>query len=374
MPEHDDELDRRITATLGLAQQDAPAPALVPLPSPRRTGRILAAAAAVVLVGAAGIALANRDDSAVATVSTTVPVPSVDTTSTPTQSTSAPSSTIPDLPGEPRDCSAPAVDSYDTFGSMHTIVESAQALDIRVEAVDAPWCPGGIGVVRLTVTNVGAGQEELDPVHLILNGGMNKYSLEHRRDESEPDVLSLAPGSGITVEYHVAIPAVPPGSYLLQLYGFGPGTDIRIDGPAACTTDHLSAVAGPGDGAGQHSMTPITVTNIGTTPCFLGKPLIVMGTRPDGTGPEQIPFEEGGFFPVVDPRPSRVLAPGQRSSLILTTVTSCLEPTTDIVAWSSMQMQLSPLGDSTVSVTFGPDIGVQTTCGLAVSAWGAPTE
>ena len=368
MAEHDDELDRRITALLGAAQQDAPDPQSATLPRPRRSARWLAVAAAVALVGGGFAALAMRDDpeSALPTDSTSSPttVPSDDSQLV-TSSSAATSSTSP----TPRDCSAPAVDSYDTVGSMHTIVQSSQALDVSIEAPDAPWCPGGTGTVRLTVTNVGIGQERLDGVLLILNGGMNKYQLAHTASADEPDVLSLAPGAGVTVDYHVDVPSVPPGSYSLQLYGFGNGRDIRIDGPSACATNDLSAVAGAGDGAGQHEMTPVTVTNIGGTPCFLGRPLIVMGTGPNATGPTQIPFEDGGFFPVDDPRPSRVLQPGESTSVVLTTVNSCLDGASPPVYWSALQIEMSVPGDATIGVALGPDNFLQTQCGLALSGW-----
>lgn len=368
MAEHDDELDRRITALLGLAQHDAPQPLLAPLPAPRRTGRWLAAAAAVLLVVAAGTALALRDgNDNVASVVTTVP--GVD--STVGETTAVVPSTASTVPTEPRDCSAPAVDAYDSYGTMHTIVESSQALEIELVALDAPWCPGGTGVVRVTATNVGAGQERLDPIHLILNGGMNKYTLVHDDTVDEAGGLSLAPGTGMTVEYHVLVPAAPPGSYSLQVYGFGPGTDVRIDGPAACTTDHLSAVAGSSDGAGGKVMTPITVINTGTTPCFLGKPLIVMGTDAGGTGDTQIPFDDGGYFAADDSRPSRVLKPGGSTTMVLTTDDSCLDDT--VSYWSTLQVTMDPLLPSSFDVALGPDSRVQTQCGLFISGWAPAT-
>ncbi len=371
MAEHDDELDRRITAVLGLAQQDAPDPQSAALPHPPRGARWLAVAAAVALVGGGVAVLAMHDEpeSVVPAESTALTTLASHGSQLATSSSAATSSTIP----APRACSAPAVDSYDFFGSMHTVVQSAQALEISIEALDAPWCPGEVGVVRLTVTNVGAGQEQLDPVLLILNGGMPKYQLTHRSDESEPDVLSLAPGTGITVEYHVTLPAVPPGSYSLQVYGFGPGTDVQVAGPPACDTVDLAAVAGVSDGAGGHEMTPITVTNTGDATCFLGKPVVVMASAADGTTTASpIPFEEGGFFPVIDPRPSRVLAPGESTLVVLTTENSCLEPATSPMYWSQVQLWTGPQGNSNVVVDLGPDNRVQTECGLAISGWATP--
>jgi hypothetical protein len=370
MAEHDDELDRRITALLGLAQADAPKPADVTRPRPERTHRWIAMAAAVVVIAVGVAALTLHGEPATVSPADSTPIDTSLSETTIAETLATAQSTTPTLPSQQSTCSAPAVDSYDMVGSMHTIVESAQALDIEIESLDTPWCPGGTGVARLTVTNIGVDQERVYPIQLILNGGVNKYPLTHIGSDQEPGGLSLAPGTAITVEYHVAVPAVPPGSYLLQLYGFASSADVRIDGPLACATADLEAVAGLSDGASGNVGTPITVTNTGTRPCFLGKPLMVMATGPDGTGATQVQFSEGAFFPVVNPLPSRVLAPGARTMLVLTTHNTCLGPTTESVSWSSMQVQMSPLGNSTLNVTFHSWSHVQTACGLELSGWG----
>jgi hypothetical protein len=362
MAEHDDELDRRITALLALAQQDAPAPANDALPQPGRSRRWLAAAAAVVLVGGGVTALALRDEPVIVAPSEST---RVDTTSTPTQSSVAPSTTV----AEGGDCSAPAVDAYDTVGSMHTIVESSQALDIEIEALGGPWCPGGTGLVRVTATNIGASQEELIPLQLILNGGMNKYPLALAKPLDETGGLSIAPNSGITVEVHVTVPAAPPGPYTVQLYGFGSGADVRIEGPLACATADLAAVAGPSTGSALQVLTPITVTNTGTTPCFLGKPVIVLGANGSAAA-TQIPFDDGGYYAANDSRPSRVLNAGEVTTVVLTTDNSCIDDTPNY--WATLQLVLDLQLSSAVEVAFGPDSRVQTQCGLFVAGWAAP--
>jgi hypothetical protein len=361
MAEHDEELDRRITALLALAQQDAPAPQKAILPAPRRTGRILAIAASVVLIGVAGVALVARGRSDHPSAATTAS--SVDITSTPSQSSTDPSTTVADE----RNCSAPAVDSYDTVGSMHTIVPSAQALDIAIVALDGPWCPGGSGFVRVTATNVGTSQERLIPLQLILNGGMNKYPLSLANLTGEYGGMSVAPGSSITIEVHVSLPAVPPGAYLLQVYGFDSSADVNVAGPTACASTDLSAAVGPSDNGPHHQTTPLTVTNVGAAPCFLGKPLIVMGVGSDGIPATQIPLREG-FDSVEDPRPSRVLQPSEATSIVVRTVDGCLDSTHPAVYWSGLQLVMDRVGSSAIQVTGR----FQTACGVSLTGWARP--
>ncbi len=369
MAEHDDDLDRRITDLLGLAQHDAPVPAETALPRRHRTGRWMAAAAAVALVGVGVAALALRDDPETVAPVESVPETTVATSdsSTVTQSSVSPSTVV----DEPSDCSAPAVDNYDMFGSMHTLVESTQPLDVKIEAFDAPWCPGGTGNVRVTITNRGVGQEQPDPIVLILNGGFSKYQLVLDPEaQASPPVLGR--GESMSMTARVTLPAVPPGSYSLQLYGFGPGTEVNVSGPPACNTVDLAAVAGAGARASGQEITSVTVTNRGDTACFLGRPLSVMATAPDGTmTASPIPFEEGGFFILDDPRPSRVLEPGKSTMVVLTTPTNCPGSTTPTY-WSQMQLWTGPQGNSNVVVDLGPDNRVHTDCGLALSGWAAP--
>ena len=252
---------------------------------------------------------------------------------------------------------------------MHTILENVQPLRVTIEPVDAPWCTGGSGRVRFTITNDGTDDETLDAFRIILNGGMAKYPLLPSNSAAARTPVALAPAETRSWDLEVVIPAVPPGQYPLQLYGFSESAMVEILGPRACATDDLAAVAGPTDSAMGHSSTAITVTNVGDDACFIGTPLWAQGTAAGGSTPQlTVDFGAPSYFPTTDPRPSRTLLPGERTITILATSAACVD-TVVPTYWTHLQLVLDWSRHAVLDIDLGAGSAVQTDCGGAFSGW-----
>jgi hypothetical protein len=352
----DDELDRRIRATLDDAGSDAPRATPLGTAAPVSDHRRWwAAAAAVVLVAGGVVALAARHEADVA-APTTSALPS----------TSAPSTSV--APAE--DCDANAPDQYDGLGSIHTIVPNAQPIDVAVTFSPLTWCSGGQADVTVSFTNHGVGIEHLQSPQLIVDGGPAKWPIATLAP------LDLAPGEERKVTTHVQVPNAPPGSYTLHIYGFDGGASVELDGPVACDGSNLTATATAQDGALGNVRTDLVVTNTSAAPCLLLSPVRISGSEKKNNGAvEPVEFHTGTYFGDPPPLPSRVLQPGASALMILGTSNGCDDPAQSHL-WSDLFISVADgffgYGGSAVSL-YVPLTLAQPTCGLSISAWGSPT-
>ncbi|MEN9646118.1 MAG: hypothetical protein RL238_2787 [Actinomycetota bacterium] len=369
MTEHDDQFDRRVRELLAMAQDDAPEPDEAHT-SPRRATsslplRLALVAAALILVVVAVAVLGGRGSDRA------VPADSTGATS----SSTAASTTIP---VDPVTCLTNLSVPYEETGTIHTVVPSNQALDIEVQVLDGPWCPGGTGNVRLTATNIGSAQETLDPIQLVLSAGMEKYPLSLRTVGDEPGGLSIAPDTGLSVDLLVAVPAVPPGSYSLYVYGFDASAALTVAGPDVCTTTDLVSQVVESGIAGNDTNQTLTdayqvarVTNRSDEPCVLLQPTWVAGLR-FGEDSGTVGVLPGPGVQTVRPVPLAdfLLEPDESADLVLTMPRGC---DSDRVVYDMIDVHLG-VGATDPDqhwISVGQDVEV--TCGLAVSDWLEPT-
>lgn len=359
MTEHDDELDRQIRRTVSLAGADAPTPSSGNAPPSMAWGRRLAMAAAGLLVlGTIGvIAARDRDQTASESSSTVATTPET----TDASSTSAATTTTPTTEPSPATCDV-AIDTYDVTGTMHTIVQSAQPLTVRVEPGSGSWCTGGDGSATVSITNDGAGDERLTP-QLILAGGPAKWTLT-----TLPEV-TIAPGETRSIDASFDLPPVTPGRYTIAVYGLNGGAPVDIAGPQFCAPPDLVVDPPTSDGAMGTIHTLIGVTNDGTVECLLPRPTAVFG----GTGTDELtllPTTQGANA-IGEPRSTSVLAPGERAVIDLATGNGCLDGSQTPVYWTTLELALTIPETESVTVALEPG-SFQTICMLTMSDWMTP--
>jgi hypothetical protein len=137
-----------------------------------------------------------------------------------------PAERITTLPSIDDGCSAMPPSSWESFGSVHTIMMATDGIVATIDVAPHAVCPGGQTVVTMTFTNPGSVVVTIEAPRAILgNGGMSKWEL------AVLPSVTVQPGATETRTVIGHVPLLPPADYTVGVYGYESGSTLTVEAP-----------------------------------------------------------------------------------------------------------------------------------------------
>lgn len=159
------------------------------------------------------------------TTSSPTGVPSSSPAASETNGGLQPAERITTLPTVDDGCTAVAPSTWESFGTMHTIVMATDGIVATIEADPGTVCAGGQTLLTMTFTNPGSVAVTIESPRAIISGGMDKWEL------AVLPSITVDPGATETRTVVGQVPLVAPADYGPFVYRYGGGSTLTVESP-----------------------------------------------------------------------------------------------------------------------------------------------
>lgn len=136
-----------------------------------------------------------------------------------------PAERVTTLPTIDDGCSAVAPSTWESFGTMHTIVMATDGIVATIDAAPGTVCAGGETLLTITFTNPGTVAVTVEAPRAIISGGMDKWEL------AVLPSVTVEPGATETRTVVGRVPLIQPAEYTVHVYGYESRSSLTVEAP-----------------------------------------------------------------------------------------------------------------------------------------------